>query len=411
MCSTLAAAVVLWGVRIEAGDWPQFLGPTGDNVARGEKLARRWPAGGPRVLWKTPVGVGFGGPCIRDGRVYILDRRNNMFDVLRCLDLESGEELWRKAYHSPGKLNYNGSRSTPAADDTHVFTIGPFGQLRCVSMKTHRPVWERHLLKEFGTKRPFFGCSQSPLVHKKMVIAAPLSDKTGVAAFDKLTGKLVWESKPFGPMRYSSPRCVTVGGVEQVVVMSLTHVAGVDVRDGALLWSYGGYRCSIPTAEPAFAGPGRFFVTGGYGAGSVMIQVDREENGFAVRELFRLKKLGSQVHVPLLYGRHLYAQCNTKSRKDGLACLDLTGAVKWQRKNPTHFDWGGHILAGDLMLMMDGGSGVLRLLEPDPSGYRELARAKVLSGKQIWAPMALSGGRLVLRDQKQLKCLVIGERP
>jgi len=48
----------------------------------------------------------------------------------------------------------------------------------------------------------------------------------------------------------------------------------------------------------------------------------------------------------------------------------------------------------------------LRIIEPSPEGYKELAIAKgVLEGREIWGPLALSNGRLVVRDQRQMKCL------
>jgi hypothetical protein len=34
-----------------------------------------------------------------------------------------------------------------------------------------------------------------------------------------------------------------------------------------------------------------------------------------------------------------------------------------------------------------------------------VASAKLLAGKEIWAPIALSEGRLIIRDQTQMKCL------
>ncbi len=36
---------------------------------------------------------------------------------------------------------------------------------------------------------------------------------------------------------------------------------------------------------------------------------------------------------------------------------------------------------------------------------KQLDEAKVLSGTEIWAPMAMSDDKLLIRDQKELKCL------
>ena len=47
-------------------------------------------------------------------------------------------------------------------------------------------------------------------------------------------------------------------------------------------------------------------------------------------------------------------------------------------------------------------------MEASPKGYKELAKAKVLDGKELWAPMALSNGKLVVRSHKEIKCLEVG---
>ena len=109
-------------------------------------LLRTWPTEGPKVLWTTPVGAGFGGPAVKDGQVYPLDRDEAVGDTLRVLDLASGKELWTFAYAAAGKFMFAGSRTTPTVDGDHVYTNGPLGDLYSISMKTRKPVGrEEHL--------------------------------------------------------------------------------------------------------------------------------------------------------------------------------------------------------------------------------------------------------------------------
>src|SRR5438477_7693164 len=56
-----------------ADDWPQWMGPKRDNVWREDRLLERFPAGGPRVLWRTPVAGGYAGPAVAGGKVFITD--------------------------------------------------------------------------------------------------------------------------------------------------------------------------------------------------------------------------------------------------------------------------------------------------------------------------------------------------
>ncbi len=403
--AVVVAAAALTGV---AADWPQFLGPQRKGIAPQAKLARTWPEEGPKVLWTFDLGQGFAGASIRDGKVYVLDRVADAQDVLRCLSLADGKELWSCSFEAPGKLDHNGSRSVPTVDEKYVFAIGPFGQFYCVEQATHKPVWQKQLLEEFESKRPNWGVAQSPLLYRDWVIAAPLGRKAGVVAFEKDTGKIIWQSPPFDVMAYTSPMIATIGGVEQVLMAGNRRVAGISLTDGKILWSSGAYRCSIPIPSPTAIGDGRVFLTGGYDAGSIMLKVQRGADGFTVEELFKEEKLGSQLHQPLLYEGHLYLNCNTNSRQDGLVCMDLDGKVKWQTGRAPNFERGNLILADGVILIMDGRTGELRMLQPDPAGYKELAKARILSGRDIWAPMALSDGKLVLRDQRQMKCLEVG---
>jgi len=386
-------------------DWPQFLGPDRNGTVPDFKLPAAFPEGGPKVLWTFALHEGFAGPSIKDGKVYVLDRVDNAQDVLRCIDLARGEELWNFGYDAPGKLDYNGSRTTPSVDDKYVFIIGPFGHFHCVDQATHKPVWKKHLLDDFDGKRPNWGVSQSPLLYKDRVIVAPLGKRAGVVAFEKATGRIIWKSRPFGTMAYSSPLVTTIEGVEQVVMMGTRRVAGVDVKDGKLLWTFDGYRCNIAIPSPRPIGDGRIFLTGGYNAGSAMFKVSREEERFKAELLFKVPELGSQLHGPLLHQGHLYLACNTNNKRDGLVCMDLDGHVKWQTRRSPNFERGNLILVGGIILIMDGRTGVLRMVRPDPTGYREIDAAKMLSGRNIWAPMAVADGKLVLRDQRQMKCL------
>ena len=57
-----------------AADWPQYLGPNRNGTSLEKGILRTWPEGGPEVLWTVAVGKGFGGPVIKNDKVYLLDR-------------------------------------------------------------------------------------------------------------------------------------------------------------------------------------------------------------------------------------------------------------------------------------------------------------------------------------------------
>lgn len=426
----------------KAEDWPQFQGTGQQGISRETGLLKMWPEGGPRVLWTAALGVGYGGAAVRDGEVYILDRTENSKDALRCLNPATGEELWRYSYDAPGEVPHDGSRSTPTVDRKYVFTIGPFGHVHCIDRGSHEPVWSRHVLSEFGGALPRWGVAQSPVLYRDAVIITPMSKEVGVVALAKATGKELWRGPPLGDLAYVTPRIANLGGVDQLLVVSATRserpkgagekrpagrpsgaelrkrlrqvktrVAGVAAADGRVLWSHGDWTCAIPIPNPTPVGEDRVFVTGGYYAGSVMLKIGEKEGKFSASVLFKNEDYGAQVPHPLLYKDHLYMLCNGNFRKNGLVCMDLQGNVKWKTGKEPVLDRGHLLIADGLMYNLDGARGVLRLIEPDPAGYKELAQAELFRGSQLWAPLVLSDGKLFVRGSDELKCLDVRQSP
>ena len=146
----IAVIVSLFSACVFAADWPQYLGPNRDGISTEKGILRTWPKEGPKVLWTAAVGVGYGGPAVRDGKVYLLDRDEKIGDNLRCFDLSSGKELWNFAYTAPNNFNHPGSRTTPTIDGDYVYTCGPLGDLYCLNFGTHKPIWNKNIWKDFG---------------------------------------------------------------------------------------------------------------------------------------------------------------------------------------------------------------------------------------------------------------------
>lgn len=412
----LAAMSLLVCAYASGADWPQFQGPNRNGSSPETGLARTWPADGPKVLWTVPLGPGYAAPVVRDGEVYILDRVGDQQDVLRCLSLENGQELWNFAYDAPGSVSHNGSRTAPLVDETHCYSVGMLGHFYCIDRKTHQPVWNKNLLADYGLKPPTWGVSQSPSLHKDLVIVAPQANDAFVVAYKKDTGEVAWKSASLGLVGYSTPVIVTLGGVDQAVMIGARNkagtvagkVAGVSLEDGSILWSYEGWQCYIPIPYPTALPGDRLFLTGGYKAGSALIEVQQEGGQFAVKEIFQTKECGSQIHPPVFHNEYLYVNSNSNEREDGMMCLGLDGQVKWKTGDAwfaTTFERGGLLLADNLIFNLDGKKGILHLIEPSPEGFKELTQAAIFDGKEIWAPMALSNGKLLLRNQQEMKCI------
>jgi len=423
--TALVALLVTLSVAFAfAADWPGYLGPRRDGTSTETGLLRTWPAEGPEVLWTVPVGAGYGGPAVSEGKVYLLDRDEKVGDTLRSFDLATGKELWRFAYEAPGTFDHRGSRTTPTVDGTRVYTFGVVGDLYAIDTTTHGPIWHRNVWKEFGGGQlPTWGLTQNPLIYGDLVIVAPQTPQTTVVAFDKLTGEVKWQSPALsGGAGYVSPSIVTVGGNDHLVMITASQgrgrsasggsVAGLDPLSGKVLWTYDDWQCIIPVPHAVDAGDGRVLITGGYRAGAAMIQIRQAADGtYGVTELFKNPDFGAHTQPPILFENHFYVPYTINERSDGLVCMTMDGQVTWSTGDEPPFNKGGAVVADGLLLIVDGNR-TLYLVEPDPSGFKPLASAELLEPGENWAPIALSDGKLLIRDQKEMKCLrVAAERP
>ena len=430
----IAALVLLSAAGVLAADWPQYYGPKRDGTSTEKGILRSWPKEGPKVLWTAPVRIGYGGPVVSGGKVYLLDRDEKVGDNLRCLDLSNGKELWHFAYDAPGRFDHPGSRSTPAVEGEYVYTCGPLGDLYCISTATHKPVWQNNVWKDFGGGAlPKWAITQNPLIYRDLLIVASQTSQAGVVAYDRLTGGLKWKSAvvaadvgflrrqigallgQVGNAGYVSPSIVKVGGEDHLVMITAAvgagrsasggSVSGIDPLSGKTLWTYRNWQCQIPVPHAVDAGEGRVLMVGAYGAGSAMIRVQKNADGsYAVTELFKNANFGSHTQPPVLYQDHFYSQYTINERSDGLVCMSMSGQVKWKTGEDPSFVRGGSIVVDGLLLATDGNT-MLYVIEPDPSGFKPLARAELLQPGQNWAPLALADGNLLIRDQRQLKCV------
>jgi outer membrane protein assembly factor BamB len=415
-------------------DWPQFLGPTRNGVSMQEGVLHTWPEQGPAVLWIAEVGIGFGGPVVKDGKIYLLDRDDAIGDKIRCLNLFDGKELWSFSYNAPGSVMFPGSRSVPIVDSSYLYSCGPYGDLYCIDINTHKPVWNKNVWKDFGgNKIPTWAISQCPIVYGDLLIIASQAPEAGVVAYEKLTGIIKWKTPSLGGTGYVSPSLIKIGTDDQIVMISASNgsegeagggkVVGIDPASGKILWEYTNWQCKIPVPGAIDAGEGRILVLGGYQAGSAMIKVEEKPDGsFGVRELFKNPDFGEHTKPPLLINGYFYAQYSTNERRDGLVCMSMDGKIMWKTGRSPSFDKGSMIFADGLILATDGAKKIY-LIEPDPSGFKPLASAELLAGSQglmqkamavkfgtqNWAPIALAEGRLLIRDQSMLMCLKVAE--
>jgi len=393
------------------GMWPGFRGPNLDGVSdETVPLARAWPSGGPPVLWSVEMGEGYAGAAVRAGRVYVLDYdQEGRRDVLRCLSLTDGKEIWRRAYPVKVKRNHGMSRTVPAVSEKYVVTLGPKCHVLCVDAITGEFKWGIDLAREYGTKVPPWYAGQCPIIDGDRAIIAPGGSALMIAV-DCATGKVLWKTpNPKNwPMSHASIMPMTFNGKRMYLYPAVGGVAGISAADGRLLWQTEEWQIKIATIPTPIPLPdGRIFLTGGYNAGSIMLQLKAQGEQITAAPLFRLTadRFGSGQQTPILYQNHIYGVIPNGE----LACIDLNGKTRWTSGNTRRFGLGPYTIAGGMIYVMND-TGLLTLVEASPNGYKQLAEAPVLTGHDSWAPLAIAGGRLLARDLTRMVCLDIRKR-
>lgn len=405
-------------IPLRGGDWPQFRGPERNNISPETGLLRSWPAQGPKVLWKTPVCEGYAGAAIKDGMVYVNDYDAAKKEhLVRCISLATGKDVWSWSYPVEVRPNHGITRTVPAVGQKLMFSLDPKCRFHALDAKTGKLVWQKNLVQEYKATIPGWYAGQNPLLDGDRVILATGGDALAVA-FDQATGKEIWRTPNPAKelMSHSSLMPTTIGGVKQYLYLSMKNLSGIAAADGQLLWSIPFSARIVAVPSPVAIGDGRIFVTSGYEAGSKMYQVEKGASGFSARKLYDLTstQFSSEAQTPILFQNHLFS-VSSKSR-GRFTCLGLDGKIVWQSPVVSGdagasrtFDLGAFLLADGMFFVLDGKTGMLRLIEANTKEYKELASAQILNGEDVWGPIALSNGKLIIRDMTQMVCLQVGQ--
>jgi len=418
LCGLVGCAVVVLGinaaicardVRRSGASWPQWRGPGRDDVADDKGLMKKWPKGGPPLLWTgTGLGDGYASVVIDDGRIYTVgDRKDG--EYLICVEDGRGKEVWSKRIGERWKDG--GSRSTPTTDGEFVYALTPHGDLVCLTARDGSEVWRKNLSKDFGGKMMSgWGFSESPLIDGDRIVCTPGANDAALAALDRKTGAEVWRSKieNCGGAGYSSIVKCKCGGVEQyVTVMGKSGGAvGVRTSDGKLLWRdarVAGKVANIPT--PIVRGDYVFYSTGYDDGGSAVIKIVPRGDELTVEDVWHkaANELRNHHGGVVLVGDYLYGG---HGQNQGIPfCVNfMTGESKWSKKRGPG-ERSAAVTYADGRLYFRYENAVMALIDTDTSECRVVSTFEIPEGSTpSWAHPVVAGGRLYLRDKDRLLC-------
>ncbi len=384
-----------------AEDWPQWLGPERNGMCRETGLLQDWPEGGPKQVWLfKDCGIGYSGPAIVDNMLYIMGARNGT-EQLIALKADTGKELWSTDLGEVYENDWgNGPRGTPTVYGKTIYCLSAKGNLVAIELATGNEIW-RASLTALGGKIPTWGYAESPLVDEDQVIVTPGGEQGALAAFDRETGKLRWQSTQVTDgAHYSSVVVAIIKGTIQFIQLMPERLISINPTDGKLLWEvpWSGRVAVIPT--PLVDG-NQIYVTSGYGVGSMLVEIDDKNQPSIVYENKIMKNHhGGVIHL----GDKLYGH----SDGSGWTCQDwATGERTWRERSA--LGKGAISYADGRFYCLSEDEGEVVLIAASPDGWQEHGRFTLSpqtdlrkpKGK-IWMHPVISGGKLYLRDQDLL---------
>lgn len=359
----------------------------------------------PRILWtKRLTARGLGGVAATEKYVLVVDRdAADSLDIFRCLNAQTGDELWTLRYPATGDLDYgNSPRATPQIHDDCVYLLGAFGHLHCVTLATGKVRWKRELRDEFEAEdKQVWGVCSSPLVVDGKLIVNPGAPSASLAALDPQRGDTLWKS-PGEVAAFGSFIAAELGGKRQIVGYDKTTLGGWDIATGKRLWTLKPEQPNDFNVPTPIASQGKLIVS-------------TENNG---TRAFRFDALGKPVprpiavnldlapdtHTPVVVGSRLFGVWNT------LYCLDVANGLKavWQQQGDA-FSGYASLIASESRVLVTSIKGELILVDAQAATYKEISRFSVFDGDEgVMAHPALVNKRLYVRGSESVACVELG---
>lgn len=371
-----------------ADDWPNWMGPRLNGISHETGWSSSWREDGLKPVWTKELGIGFSSVSVVDGRLYSMGHRDGK-ETVWCLDAVTGIEVW--AYSYPAELNANlyegGPGATPTVDGDFVYTLSVDGQLLCLNRKTGNVIWQTSLQKDFGVRLHEWGFNSSPLIVGDRVYV----QGGRVAAYNKLTGRQIWQSDKH-VAGYGAVRTFQHNGRNLLASLDCDGLRITDAEDGRKV-AFAEWKSPFRTnSTTPIIVDNKIYISTGYNIGCGLFVFD----GDSLTESYKNKQMRNHFNNSILFEGHLYGVDGNSNlgRVVTLTCMNFeTGEVKWKQRGLGC----GSLMIVDGKLLILSEDGDLVLAEADSESFTEISRSKFLTGR-CWTVPVLANGKVYGRN-------------
>lgn len=417
----LALACAATTLAAQADDWPEWRGHDRQGVWRETGLTKSLPDGDFEYQWRVPCHLGYAGPAVAGGRVYLFEYEKQSGDItnnpggrdqltgterLRCLDSKTGKQLWKYEYERPYSVSYpSGPRCTPTVDEDRVYLLGAEGDLACLATSDGSLIWKKNFKEAYGAPTPIWGHSAHPLVDGQTLYCMVGGAGSVVVAFDKQTGEEKWTALSTPPNNnecgYCPPTIVEYNGKRRLVAFYPQGVSALARDTGEVLWtvpmeSFAGMSIAQPLKIED-----RLFVTGYGENNSVLLRLPEEGAEPEVIWSGKPKQSFSAANVTPALDAKADVVYGVDASDSLLTAIDLENGERiWETKKPVLApDAGRRARHGTVFpvrqadtdrFWLASESGDLILAQLTPEGYVELGRKPLIKptgesfGRPVW---------------------------
>ena len=374
------------------------------GIYRGEKnLLKEWPEGGPEKLWvASDAGKGNSSALVSDGFIYTAGlTEDEQQEQLTCFKLD-GTKVWQVTYGHAWTKSFQETRSTPIIDGDRLYMVSNMGELVCLNRSDGKILWTIDYWKKYGITPNDQGICEHPLIDGNKIVVTTCGKEVCMAAYNKLTGELIWETQGFGDKAtYFASRIIEWKGHRQIISGTEEHIFGVDPETGKMIWNDSQW---IPEPEakkwsnamintPVFY-KGKLLVSLGDSHGCTMYEMADDLS--SVKLLWKNKEIdfymGGMIEIcGVVYG--------STGDKHKWAALDIeTGKVLYHEPWPGGKGRGALIMADGMFYMFDERRGTMGLARINPEKLDVVSEFRITDGSgACFAHPTIFDGTLYVR--------------